>query len=112
MKKGSKLEETLAWQIKVCGLPKPEREYVFLPGRRYRADFAWPAPKVRLIVECQGGLWLRKGAHSSGTGIRRDYEKSNCAQLDGWVYLQFTADQIKSGLAVQVIESFIRGRMA
>ena len=31
----------------------------------------------------------RKGAHSTGQGIRRDYEKCNLATLAGWRVLSF-----------------------
>ena len=49
----SKLEDTLAWQMKVAGLPEPLREFVALKGRRYRWDFAFEA--ARLLVEARGG---------------------------------------------------------
>ena len=28
------------------GLPEPETQYQFCPGRKYCADFAWPARRV------------------------------------------------------------------
>jgi len=36
----SHLEDTLASHIKLLGLPEPIREYVAIPGRRFRWDFA------------------------------------------------------------------------
>jgi len=96
----STLESELLFQINASGLPEPKREYKFLPDRRYRFDFAWPA--YQLAVECNGGTWQR-GGHSTGAGIQRDYDKLNLAQLAGWIVLQFTADQIHDGRAITTI---------
>lgn len=93
----SKLEQTLAWQIKVTGLPEPVQEFVAIPDRRFRWDFAWP--EQRLLLEVQGGVW-KKGAHSGGTGVNRDTEKQNLAVLAGWRTLAVTTNQIRDGLAI------------
>lgn len=87
------------------GLPEPETEAEFIPGRKYRADYLWR--HARLIVEQNGGIW-RKGGHSSGRGILRDYEKANLAQLEGYIYLQFTPQQIISGEAVEMVKQVLR----
>jgi hypothetical protein len=73
------------------GLGKPEREVVFSPDRKYRADYCWPEAKV--IVECDGGIWQKSG-HSSGKGILRDMHKANHAQLLGFRYLRYTPQQL------------------
>lgn len=99
MKSG--LEEALAYQIRMKGLPVPDREYPAVPGRRFRFDFAWPIE--RLLVEVQGGTW-GKGAHSTGQGIARDCEKRNMAVLLGWRCLDVTTDQIRTGRAIRWIE--------
>lgn len=83
------------------GLPTPQTEYVFLPDRKFRADYAWP--EAMLLVEKNGGIW-RKGGHSSGVGILRDYEKANLAQLAGYVFLTFTPQQLESGAALPVLK--------
>ena len=83
------------------GLPEPDVEVVFAPGRRYRADYCWRA--ARVIVERNGGIW-KKGGHSSGKGIMRDYEKSNLAQLLGWRLFSFTPQQLNSGEAVEFLK--------
>lgn len=64
-----------------------------VPKRRFRLDFAHPPTKVG--IEISGGIW-RRGAHSSGTGIIRDYEKMNLCQINGWVVFQLTARQINA----------------
>ena len=84
----SALEAELALQIKALGLPEPIREYQAIKGRKFRFDFAWLDPEHRLLVEVNGGTYT-KGAHATGRGIARDYEKSNLATLDGWRVLSF-----------------------
>lgn len=78
-----------------------QREYRFHPTRRWRFDFADPAAKI--AIELQGGIFGGKSAHNTGTGIRRDMEKSNEAQRLGWRVFQFYVDDVKSGRAVQYI---------
>lgn len=101
----SSLEDTFYAQIRMAGLPEPEREAMVIPGRRYRYDFCWRAN--RLLVEVQGGVW-GKGAHSSGSGINRDTEKLNTAVLQGWRVLQLTTNQIRDGLALAWTQEALR----
>ena len=101
----SDLEELLFQHIKLVGLPLPEREYRFAPPRRYRADFAYPEQKI--LVEVQGGIYTR-GAHSRGTGLERDYEKINLAQLNGFMVFQFSRKMIESGEAITVLEKALK----
>ena len=100
----SRLEVVLAFQLHASGLT-PERQYKFDPCRKYRADFAFP--ERRLIVEVNGGTWMVKSGHSTGTGIQRDYEKANTAQMLGWTYLQFTSKEIYDGSAIKMVEDFM-----
>jgi len=96
----SQLEAELALQIRALGLPEPIREYQAIKGRKFRFDFAWL--EQRLLVEVNGGTYT-KGAHSTGRGIARDYEKANLAVLQGWRVLSFDGTAVKSGEAVEVI---------
>lgn len=98
----SALEAELALQIRALGLPEPIREYQAIKGRKFRFDFAWLDPEHRLLVEVNGGTYT-KGAHSTGQGIARDYEKANLAVLQGWRVLTFDGKSVKSGEAVEVI---------
>lgn len=86
------------------GLPKPETEVEFAPPRKYRADYCWPLHKV--IVERNGAIW-KLGGHSSGTGLLRDYEKLNLAQVEGWRYLVFTPDQLCSEIAIETLKQVL-----
>ena len=101
----SKLEETLALQIRVTKLPPPLREFRFHPQRRWRFDFAWPAAK--LAVEVEGGVYSG-GRHTRGKGFENDCEKQNSAVLRGWRVLRFTGPQVKSAYALAVIESALK----
>jgi very-short-patch-repair endonuclease len=96
----SGLEETLLLLIKAEGLPEPEREWRFHPTRKWRLDFAYP--EKRIGIEVQGGIYVR-GAHSRGTGLERDYEKLNTAQMLGWTVFQFSRKMIESSEAIEMI---------
>jgi very-short-patch-repair endonuclease len=75
--------EAWATERKALGLAKVRRAYV--------ADFAWL--DARVVVEVQGGTWVKSG-HSTGTGIQRDAIKALTAAAGGWVVLALTADMI------------------
>ena len=86
------------------GLPAPETEVLFAPPRKYRADYLFRQAKV--IVEQNGGIW-KKGAHSSGKGLLRDFAKSNLAQQLGFRYFVFTPQQMRSGEAVEALKEIL-----
>lgn len=98
----SALEETLARQLQLCGVPEPEREYRFDAVRHWRFDFAWPDHK--LAVECEGGVWTR-GRHTRGGGFVADLKKYNEATLQGWRVLRYHAESIETGAALTQIET-------
>ena len=102
----SQLEAELALQIKALGLPEPIREYQAIKGRKFRFDFAWL--EQRLLVEVNGGTYTQ-GAHSTGRGIARDYEKANLAVLQGWRVLTFDGKSVKDGTAVVVVRRALGG---
>ena len=94
------LEEMFALQCEQAGLPTPLREYAAVPGRRFRWDFAWPDKRV--LVEINGGTYAHMG-HSTGSGIARDYEKSNLAVLAGWKVFAFDRRMVEGGAALAVV---------
>ena len=105
----SNLEEKLLNQIKLKGLPEPEREFMFAKpiGRKFRADFAYPEKK--LLIECEGGVWIRGGGrHNRGIGFEKDMEKYNIAAMLGYFVLRFGAKEINSWDAVRIIEEFLK----
>jgi len=93
------LEEMFALQCEQAGFPAPLREYAAVPGRRFRWDFAWT--DARVLVEINGGTHAHMG-HSTGTGIARDYEKSNLAMLAGWRTFVFDRRMVEAGTALDV----------
>ena len=118
----SKLEDQLAFQIRVAGLQYPETEYRFAayivggPGRGlrvalsekglkdWRFDFAWP--DLKIAVEVEGGGWTN-GRHTRGNGFAEDLKKYDAAMLHGWTIYRCDADLIKSGKALKTIEKLI-----
>ena len=70
---------------------EPERRII--PGRRYSFDYVHLPSKV--AIELQGGTYVRsRSAHSSGTGLDRDYEKNNLAQIHGYLIFQLSCKMI------------------
>lgn len=101
--KMSYLEDLLAFQLNSIGIPF-EREYKFCPSRKWRADFYI---KPRLLIEIEGGTWI-KGRHIRPAGFGGDIEKYNEAQILNFDILRFTAEQVKSGYAVNTIERLLK----
>jgi very-short-patch-repair endonuclease len=100
----SELEDTFAFQLDAYGLTGYVREYQAIPGRKFRFDFAFV--EARLLIEINGGTYS-KGAHSTGIGLHRDYEKGNLAVQHKWRVLQFDCKMVKSGEALNVTEQIL-----
>jgi len=96
----SALEDTLEFQLRAVGITA-EREYRFHDGRKWLLDFA--IPEYKIGIEVQGGNWVH-GAHSRGSGLARDYDKINAAQLSGWCVLQFDTNMVSDGRALSTIQ--------
>lgn len=96
----SAAEESLVWQLRVAGLPEPEREYRFHETRRWRFDLAWP--DQQLAVEVEGGVWVG-GRHVTGKGFEQDCAKYAEAVACGWRVLRVTPAQIRDGRALDWI---------
>lgn len=84
-------EEQVRNWCKDFGLPEPVFELKFHPTRKWRFDIAWLLSDelsglqgfTGVALEVQGQIWF-KGGHSSGVGIKRDWEKFMEAQILGW----------------------------
>jgi very-short-patch-repair endonuclease len=78
---------------RICDVPMPLVDYrKGIPGRKLEIDFAFVEERVG--VELQGGIYAHMG-HSTGTGIQRDYDKQNLAQLEGWILLQLSTNRLE-----------------
>jgi very-short-patch-repair endonuclease len=100
----SDLEETFALQVRALKLSEPVREYQFMPGRKFRFDFAWP--ELMLAVELDGGTWSG-GRHTTGQGFQGDCRKLNLAVSLGWQVYRGDSVMVKSGELVGFIEQII-----
>ena len=96
-----------AW-FEAYGLPRPQTEYRFHPTRKWRFDAA--IPSAMIAVEVNGGIWTH-GRHMRGSGYIGDREKINSAQILGWIVLEFSTDQIKTGEAALVIAEALKARV-
>ena len=105
----SNIEAMLASQLTMCDdIPEFTIEFRALskPNPAFRWDFAWP--DYKLLVECQGAVWVPKTGHTSGYGVTRDCKKQSYAAANGWYTMAFTSQQIKEGLALILIQEFFK----
>lgn len=120
----SYLEKMLETQIRALKMPEPIREYRFgavaaggtgkdlrhrlsVSGMKdWRFDFCWP--DIRFAVEVEGGGWVN-GGHNRGKGFAKDLEKYHAAMKLGYTVYRCDGNLIKSGKAIQLIETIIRG---
>lgn len=96
----SEIENEIALHIRALRLPEPEREYRFMPPRRFRFDFAWP--NLMLALECEGGSWVN-GAHTRGRHFEQDCEKYSEAAIRGWRVIRVTGKMVKDGRAIDLL---------
>ena len=82
-------------QIKREGIPAPVLEYYFHPFRKWKFDFAYI--DIKCAIEFEGGIWLKKSGHNTGTGIARDIDKYNAAALMGWKVFRIYGDMVYKG---------------
>lgn len=96
-------EAELLSQIRLAGLPEPDRELVFHAVRKWRFDFSWKGHGRLVACEVDGGVYSG-GRHTRGKGYEGDCEKLNEASLYGWLVLRVTPNMIKDGRALDWIE--------
>jgi very-short-patch-repair endonuclease len=72
-------------------LPKYRTEFLFMPGRKFRMDYAWV--RQRLSVEIDGGQWLKFGGRHSRDS---DRWKGAEAAAHGWRVIHLSPEMIKS----------------
>ncbi len=88
------LTAKLDYYIRISVFPNPIKEYQFLPDRKFRFDYAWPAQRIALEIE--GGIWVG-GRHINPQGFSKDIEKYNLAAINNWMLLRVTSDMLKDG---------------
>lgn len=117
-------EAELAQALHLVGIEGWEREHRgWHPERQWRFDFAWPTERVAVEVEGQTfgkrcstsgcGKMLAGGRHTRGRGFEEDCRKYNEAARLGWRVLRVTSDMVRTGEALNAIESLIgKGKAA
>ena len=98
------LNDTFAMQLNANCIGH-EREYKAIPGRRFAYDFY--LPEYNLLIELQGGTWMKRSGHNSGSGIQRDCEKLNLAVLEGFDVMHFTTDDVEDGTAINMVLKYL-----
>jgi very-short-patch-repair endonuclease len=84
-------EALVVRRVRELGLPVPELEYeIFVDGRRYILDAAWPAPLVTLEFDGRDPH-MRRSVHDYDTGRRNDLTAA------GWLRFGITAAALKNG---------------
>ena len=100
------MEDLLAIHLRELGA-QFERQFHYIPGRKFAADFA--IPSASLLIEVQGGIYSGQ-AHGSVTGIKKDNERLNLATLNGWSLLRFAPDEVSDGTAQRMIARVLESR--
>lgn len=106
--KAAQRERAFLANLKALGVLIPIPEYAFarVLGRKFRADYAYPA--ARLAIEVEGGVWSG-GKHGRGSGILKDIEKGNTYAVLGWRLLRCTPDQLATPAFAATVRDALAG---
>ena len=84
-------------------------EFEFCKERKFRIDFA--EPFLKIAIEIDGGIWMRgKSGHSSGSGIKRDQEKTTLLSQYGWSVLRFEPDEAMTAKTIEIVSKTIENK--
>ena len=107
-------EETIRFILeRMIGLKEGE-DFIHdkrVPGeaRKWRPDFRIPSSAV--LVEYEGGQWMKKSGHNTGSGLIRDINKHNEMSINGWAVIRFTTDHLRDPMHIKnTIERAMRRR--
>ena len=97
-------------------LPLPITEYRFCEERGWKSDYVWLNPgwtqandAIRgVILEIEGGVFMKKSRHTSGKGFTADCEKYNEATLLGFKVLRVTKYHLISGHAMEWVKRALK----
>ena len=107
----SAAEDELAFQLQhACRVPvNVERQHRFHPVRKWRADFALSRAGMEkpLLVEVDGVIRGKPGAHQRVDGVASDCERQAEAMIAGFRMLRVTPAQVRSGQALKWIEALL-----
>jgi hypothetical protein len=71
-----------------------------MKGKRHPYEYDFHVAGTNILIEINGGIWMKRGAHSGGSALQRDYDKLNKAMLAN--YKLFMLDSSK------ITEEYIR----
>ncbi len=97
---GSRLEARFKRLWEAANGPPLEREIMFHPERRWRADFAHIPSRV--LFEIDGGIFSN-GRHTRGAGFAADCEKHLAAWLLGWSVVRLTSRQLTTAQVEKIV---------
>lgn len=80
----------------------------FMHSRDWKFDYA--LPDIKVAIEYQGGLFMKKGGHSNIAGQTRDWEKFNEAQIRGWLVICVNPKTIEDGTFEKQLRRAIKVR--
>lgn len=79
-----KIERLAVAALKEAGLPSAERQHkVWIDGKEYRIDLAYPHHKIAIELEGEAPHWGRDRWQS-------DHDRRNALELDDWRQLSYT----------------------
>lgn len=92
----------------LASVQKPRKDGKDIPTRWF---FDHGSEMYRVLVEIDGGIWLKTGgAHSHPVDITRNMTKRNDAALAGYVVLAYTPKEVRSGKALEFTKAVLRAR--
>lgn len=96
------------WTAAAPDLPLTAEIERLIPSFRYRFDFGYLPACV--LFEIQGGIYARgKSGHTSATGIARDADKLNRAQMQGYILFQLTTKQLTKEY-IEELAAYVRAK--
>jgi hypothetical protein len=85
-----------------------EKEFQFVPNRKYRADYAIKGWNI--LIEIEGGAYIN-GAHNRPVRFISDMEKYNLATVYGWQLLRLTPQQFNATQAIEWLDMWYQERL-
>lgn len=86
-------------------------EFYFSTERAYRIDKAFPVytdgRPLKIAVEINGGIWMEKSGHNTGTGIKRDQDKANLLLELGWRLISVDSVKTNPGKTIELIKKLM-----